>query len=230
MLLLAPTITGRMVDPNELPMMSGPVIAFYLIAALVLGGALMTITRRNPIAAVMSLVLSFFGLAAAYALLYAHFLAALQVLVYAGAIMTLFVFVVMVLNRDEAEAFAWRGVFVKGLGVVGLVLMVMWIGRYLNGVQAAHADAPPESFGTVAEVGTILFTDYLFAFEAVSVLLLIAVIAAVVVARTHKTPGEYEPAHEVDTTVLTFGPQGAAGISTPTGPGDGQGHDAGGHH
>jgi NADH-quinone oxidoreductase subunit J len=187
-MLLAPPATGQLVDPARLDAWPIERIIFLCIAAIVVGGALLTITRRNPIAAVMSLVASFFGLAASYALLYAHFLAALQVLVYAGAIMTLFVFVVMVLNREETEAIAWRGVILKALGA-GCIAYSAWkLGEYLRLVQPVHPEAPPASFGTVEEVGNILFTDYLFAFEAVSVLLLIAVIAAVVVARTHKEP------------------------------------------
>ncbi len=166
---------------------SGPQIWFLIIAALTIVGAAMTITRRNNIGAVMALVATFFGLAAMYAMLSAHFLAALQVLVYAGAIMTLFVFVIMVLNRDEAEPWAWSGVFTKVTGVFALVYLVTSVGTRLWGIAPAHPEGPPVEFGTVAQVGEILFTDYLFVFEAVSVLLLIAVIAAVVVARQRNT-------------------------------------------
>jgi len=162
---------------------SGPEIWWWIIAILTVGGAISTITRRNNIAAVMSLVATFFGLAAMYAMLSAHFLAVLQVLVYAGAIMTLFVFVIMVLNRDEAEPWAWSGVFTKIVGVFALVYLVTKVGYHLFAVAPAHPEGPPVEFGTVAQVGEILFTDYLFVFEAVSVLLLISVVAAVVVAR-----------------------------------------------
>lgn len=168
-------------------------VFFWAFALLVLAGATMTVTRRNNISAVMSLVGTFFGLAAMYAMLQAHFLAALQVLVYAGAIMVLFTFVVMVLNRDEAEPWAFHGVFSKlAIGVPALGYLVVKIAGYVG--EAAEGDAGSASradFGTVAAVGKILFTDYLFAFEAVSILLLIAVIAAVVVARSHK-PDEAE--------------------------------------
>jgi NADH-quinone oxidoreductase subunit J len=163
--------------------LSGPVVWWWILAAFTVFGAIMTVTRRNNIAAVMSLVATFFGLAAMYAMLSAQFLAVLQVLVYAGAIMTLFVFVIMVLNRDEAEPWAWSGVFTKIVGVFALVYLVTKVGYHLFAVAPAHPEGPPVEFGTVAQVGEILFTDYLFVFEAVSVLLLIAVIAAVVVAR-----------------------------------------------
>jgi NADH-quinone oxidoreductase subunit J len=173
---------------------------FFVLAALTIGGAISTVTRRNNIAAVMSLVATFFGLAAMYAMLQAHFLAALQVLVYAGAIMTLFVFVVMVLNRDEAEPWAWSGIVTKVLGVFALVYLVARVGFHLYAVVPANPQPPPESFGSVEQVGEILFTDYLFVFEAVSVLLLIAVVAAVVVARSrHPIAGPDEsPDADVD--------------------------------
>ncbi len=186
--------------------MDGVTITFYAFSTLIIIGAVMTITSRNAIGAVMSLVATFFGLAALYALLYAHFLAALQVLVYAGAIMVLFIFVVMVLNRDEIHPFSTRGwsstfAWLVGVGSV-LYLGVQLLSKLLNftvsmshqsGGAVLHRDAPPEDFGTVAAVGHLLFTDYLFAFEAVSILLLIAVIAAVVVARSHRSGAYEEP-------------------------------------
>jgi NADH-quinone oxidoreductase subunit J len=183
---------GRSMEPGF--DWSGPQIFFWIIAVLTVAGAISTVTRRNAIAAVMSLVATFFGLAALYALLSAHFIAVLQVLVYAGAIMTLFVFVVMVLNRDESEPWALSaGLIAKLVGVFALVYVVSKIGWHLYDFSPARQDVPPADFGTVAQVGEILFTDYLFVFEAVSVLLLIAVIAAVVVARARHTPEEGSP-------------------------------------
>ena len=161
-----------------------PRIAFYALAVLVVGGAFLTITRRNSVSAVMSLVATFFGLAGLYTLLSAHFLAAVQVLVYAGAIMTLFVFVVMVLNREEVDPWARRGLVTKALGIGVAVGGMAWIATLLRGWNGTqHLEAPPPSWGGVAGVGDVLFQEYLFPFEAVSLLLLIAVIAAVVVAR-----------------------------------------------
>jgi len=181
--LLQPSVTAELTSGDLGAGFSGLTFWWWVMAALTVGGAISTVTRRNNIAAVMSLVATFFGLAAMYAMLSAHFIAALQVLVYAGAIMTLFVFVIMVLNRDEAEPWAWSGVFTKIVGVFALVYLVTKVGYHLFAVAPAHPEGPPVEFGTVAQVGEILFTDYLFVFEAVSVLLLIAVVAAVVVAR-----------------------------------------------
>lgn len=162
----------------------GGQLAFWALTALVLGGAVLTVTRRNTVSAVMSLVASFFGLAGLYLLLSAQFLAALQVLVYAGAIMTLFVFVVMVLNRDEAEPWAMRNIVWKVLGSAG-ALYLFWKGAQLLFRDVPGVTTPPPAgFGGVADVGELLYTKYLFPFEALSLMLLVAVIGAVVVART----------------------------------------------
>lgn len=163
----------------------GGQLAFWALTALVLGGAVLTVTRRNTVSAVMSLVASFFGLAGLYLLLSAQFLAALQVLVYAGAIMTLFVFVVMVLNRDEAEPWAMRNVVWKVLGSAGaLYLFVKGALLLYDHAPSFPTTPPPAGFGGVADVGELLYTKYLFPFEALSLMLLVAVIGAVVVART----------------------------------------------
>ena len=185
-LLLAPT--ARLVPTSEISTtLNAPTIWFLFFGALVVTGAISTIVRKNDVAAVMSLVATFFGLAGIYAMLGAHFIAVLQVLVYAGAIMVLFIFVVMVLNRDETDPWVWRGVVGKFfLGLLPMVYITAKLGKFLWAYRTVRNDAPPEEFGTVAQIGELLFTDYLFAFEAVSVLLLIAVIAAVVVARTTK--------------------------------------------
>ena len=190
----------HIVPASDLSMMSGPRIFFWLFASLTVVGSFMTIMSRNMVGAVMWLVATFFGFAALFAMLDAHFLAALQVLVYAGAIMVLFIFVVMVLNRDELERFSWRSWPSKALGVFTLVLMAFAIGYYAKEQSPASFQNAAASFGTVAEVGQVLFTDYIFAFEAVSVLLLIAVIAAVVVARTHKheNPADIHHAEQLE--------------------------------
>ncbi len=199
---LAPAATLVAAKDVSPPLGTGRV-AFWIFALVVLLGAVMTVTRRNNISAVMSLVGTFFGVAAMYALLQAHFLAALQVLVYAGAIMVLFTFVVMVLNRDESEPWAFKGVFSKlAIGMPALGYLVLRISSYfVEATKDEAGSATSPTFGTVAEVGRVLFTDYLFAFEAVSVLLLIAVIAAVVVARsTKQDEAEHTPSSDPKST------------------------------
>jgi NADH-quinone oxidoreductase subunit J len=160
-------------------------VVFWILAAMVTFFAIFTITRRNPVTAVMSLVATFFGLAAIYATLSAHFLAVVQVLVYAGAIMVLFIFVVMILNREETAAFSIRPLRV--LGVLAVVyLLVKLVDIVAVGLPEAAPGATPDGFGTVAAIGDLLFRDFLYPFEAISVLLLVAIVGGVVVSRSHQ--------------------------------------------
>jgi NADH-quinone oxidoreductase subunit J len=160
-------------------------VVFWLLAALTTFFAIFTITRRNPVTAVMSLVATFFCLAAIYASLSAHFLAVLQVLVYAGAIMVLFIFVVMILNREEVAPFAIRPLRVLGV-LGGVYLLVKFIDVVSVGLPEAAPGVVPDDFGTVAAIGDVLFRDFLYPFEAISVLLLVAIVGGVVVSRSHQ--------------------------------------------
>ncbi len=186
--LLAQAVTVQQVPAGSLHPSMAPPWAFWVLATLTVVGALSTILRRNLIGAVMSMVATFFGLASLYALLSAHFLAAIQVLVYAGAIMVLFVFVIMVLNREEADPWPTQGIVGKALGAGALVYLAMRLGGMLLAPGAAIRSVPgdpPGSYGTVAKLGEFFFTDFLFPFEAISILLVIAVIGAVVLAKSH---------------------------------------------
>jgi NADH-quinone oxidoreductase subunit J len=173
---------------------TGDVVVFWLLAAIIVGFALFTITRKNPVTAVMSLVATFFGLAAMYATLSAHFLAVLQVLVYAGAIMVLFIFVVMILNREEVTPLSLRPTRVLGV-LAGVYLFV----KFVDVTVAMPMTTPPtpsETFGTVASVGDLLFRDFLYPFESISVLLLVAIIGGVVISRSHQKEVAAERAAE----------------------------------
>src|SRR4051794_28561814 len=127
----------------------------------------MTITRRNPVTAVMSLVATFFALAGVYATLNAHFVAILQILVYAGAIMVLFIFVVMILNRDEVQLFSFKGILTRAIGVgaggygSSRGAWVVWDQRATASATGAilrgGVTDPPAGYGTVAGVGASLF-------------------------------------------------------------------------
>ena len=164
----------------------GDSIIFFVIAAWVTIFAIVTITRRNPVSAVMSLVATFFGLAALYASLSAHFLAVIQVLVYAGAIMVLFIFVVMILNREEVAPLALRPM--RLLGVAAAVYLLFVFADVVN-VDRAMTAVPavvPDTYGTVASIGDILFREFLYPFEAISLLLLVAIVGGVVVSRSHQ--------------------------------------------
>jgi len=174
---------------------TGEAVLFWIFAVITIGGGLATITRRNAVSAVMFLVGTFMGLSALYALLYAHFLAVIQVLVYAGAIMVLFVFVVMILNKEEEEPWALRGIVGKLLGGAALIYLVV---RLVQVLWAAPARIPepatmPAGYGTTQAVAETLFSSYLFPFEAVSLVLLIAVVGALVLAHpAHPNVGEAE--------------------------------------
>jgi NADH-quinone oxidoreductase subunit J len=191
----APALVAAASGPPEGALGNSPAAAliFWALALGTLAGAVFVITRRNLVAAVMGLVFTFFAVAALYAMLYAHFLAVLQVLVYAGAIMVLFVFVIMILNKPEDEPWALDGLLGKVLAGGALGYFVLRLGGILWQVKdtpaAAAAQLAPGStvdggdFGSVAEVGRVLFTDYVFAFEAISVILLSAVVGAIAIAR-----------------------------------------------
>lgn len=159
---------------------------FYAFAALsVLAGA-SVITQRNAISSAVSLVASFFCLAAMYALLGAHFVAVIQVLVYAGAIMVLFIFVIMVLNVREASFTGWdlRPRALAGAGIGGLVGLSVLI--VTSATRHAEYGAPGElsaDFGTIEALGNALFSKYLLPFEVVSALLTVAIVGAVVLAK-----------------------------------------------
>ncbi len=160
-------------------------VVFWILAAFTTFFAIFTVTRRNPVTAVVSLVATFFGLAALYASMSAHFLAVLQVLVYAGAIMVLFIFVVMILNREEVAPLALRPLRV--LGVLGAVyLFVKFVEVVAVGLPNVVPPPPSDTFGTVAAVGDVLFKEFLYPFEAISVLLLVSIIGSVVISRSHQ--------------------------------------------
>jgi len=156
---------------------------FWIFAVPLIASAAGVIMARNPVYAAMSLVSAFFWLAGIYVLLTAHLLAFVQIIVYAGAIMVLFLFVVMLLSLTDAELGLEKMTALKVVGVVGTAGLLSLIVTALvqSGPRAMRAVG--EDFGTVRAVGRILFTQYLLPFEATSVLLLVAIVGAVVVAK-----------------------------------------------
>jgi NADH-quinone oxidoreductase subunit J len=156
-------------------------VAFAVIAVLAVGSALGLIVKKNPIHGALFLVVNLASVAALYLTLGAEFLAAAQVIVYAGAIMVLFVFAIMVLIPGKAETGVdpRRRVRLAALPVAGVlvVLLVIVVGRAV--VTTGPAGAP----GDVETVGRLLFTDYLFPFELTSVLLLAAMVGVLLLAR-----------------------------------------------
>ena len=172
-------------------------LLFYTFSALAVFAGAMVITRRNAASSAIALVASFFCLASMYAMLGAHFVAVIQILVYAGAIMVLFIFVIMLLNLRDGQPTplgdigrrAVFGVAVAGLLAIGLITAVGALGY---GAPAVPADggvslAPGSGeilYGGIEHVGRSLFTGrYLLPFETISVLLTVGVIGAVVLAK-----------------------------------------------
>ena len=166
-----------------------PLWAFYIIGGLTVLGAVATITRRNPVVAAVCLVGTLGGTAGIYLLLHATFIAAMQVLVYAGAIMVLFVFVVMAVERPEEEEIVSRGWLGWVIGGVAVVALFARLVPVVMGPEVKQAAAVvPADFGTVETIGRLLFTtNYLFPFEALSLLLLVAIVGAVIINR--RAPG-----------------------------------------
>ncbi len=159
-------------------------ILFLVFAVPLVATALGVLLSRNPVYAAMNLVAAFFCLAGIYVLLTAHLIAFMQVLVYAGAVMVLFLFVIMLLSLGDEHlvpepskrAMQWVGV----AGAVALALVIAFAIQQVPETAAANVDG---LFGTVKAVGRLLFTEYLLPFEATSLLLLVAIVGAVVVAK-----------------------------------------------
>jgi NADH-quinone oxidoreductase subunit J len=168
---------------------------FYLFGVIALVSALVFVTRRNPVAAAMWLVTTMFALSAIYVMLGADFIGVIQVLVYAGAIMVLFLFVVMLLNLGSPAAIAdlkppWTRIMAGAVGVI-LVALLMNIGRaHLPDrwtLQNINVAAPQTGDGIMTGVARPLFGEYVIAFEIAAVLLLVAIVGAVLVGRPRKT-------------------------------------------
>ncbi len=163
--------------------MTGEAIAFYSLGAAILVLAVLVVTARSPVHSVLFLVLDFLCVAALYVVMQAPFLAVIQVLVYAGGIVVLYLFVVMLVSlkaRPEAHQDknrqTWLGVGLSVAVLVELAAIVVW-----------NAMAPPAghlaALGTVEHIGMTLYADYLIPFEVASVLLLVAMVGAIVLAK-----------------------------------------------
>ena len=165
-------------------------VVFVLASAMVLVGAIGVIVRSNPVHAALSLVLTLFGVAVHFVAMHAHFLAAVQVIVYAGAIVVLFLFVIMLLGVDKAEDLKIEPFPVQrplaaiiGLGVAGLVIAAVVRARERLGERAGE-EAPGDT--NIKELARNLFSDHVFAFEFTSVLLIVAVAGTVMLTRKEK--------------------------------------------
>ena len=170
-------------------MVSMEIVAFYIFAAIAVLASLGVIGQGNPMHSIILLIASFGALAGLYILLDAPFTAVTQIIIYAGAIMVLFLFVVMLLNvpREEAPVAAAGLLGPAGLKLgaglsVVLAIEVIW-GLSRLGIAGFAHDADAVSVSSVSRIGSELFTQHAFAFEATSILILVAMVGAVVLAR-----------------------------------------------
>jgi len=162
-------------------------LVFILASAMVLVGAIGVITRSNPVHAALSLVLTLFGVAVHFVAMEAHFLAAVQIIVYAGAIVVLFLFVIMLLGVDRAEDLSiepfpiqrWLA-GVVGVGLAGLVIAAVIRGRE---ALATGAELDADGDANIRQLAHNLFSDHVFAMEFTSILLVVAVTGTVLLTR-----------------------------------------------
>jgi NADH-quinone oxidoreductase subunit J len=177
-------------------------VIFYSLSAILLFAGLRVITARNPVHAALYLVLAFFTAAGIWLLLEAEFLAIALVLVYVGAVMVLFLFVVMMLdiNLDRLREGFWESLPVAlPVGILMAIEMVLILGTKHFGLERVSAPAPhPAGYSNTAELGRVLYTDYLLTFELAAVILLVAIVAAIALTlRDRKDTKFIDPADQV---------------------------------
>jgi len=162
-------------------------ISFYVLATIAVLASLLVIAQRNPIHSVLLLIASFGALSGLYVMLDAPFVAVIQIIIYAGAIMVLFLFVVMLLNAPHEETehdLRVHPLMRRGPMGFGVVLALVLIAELGLGLGAGSDSAfPGRSVSSVEAIGRSLFTEYAFAFEVTSLLILVAMVGAVVLAR-----------------------------------------------
>lgn len=172
-------------------------LAFIIFSTIAVLGSLMVILQKTPVSSAFSLVLVFFSFAGLYALLGAHFIAALQILVYTGAIMVLFVFVIMLLGQDEKttdlkdSSLLFKGITSLGvLGLLTILLQAAFMSRDVVGNGQYSDEKIVEMGGNLKTISEVLFKDYVFHFELASFLILAAVVATVALAKRKNSYSE----------------------------------------
>ena len=160
---------------------------FFIFAAMAIVSALMVILNRNPIYSAVSLVITLFSLAGIFLLLEAYFLAVVQIIVYAGAIMVLFLFVIMLLNPGKEAKFLSptnpRIMIITLLSIAFIGMIFTLVSGTVNYIGEAASSAG--DLGTTRNIGLTLFTKYLLPFEIASLLLLVALVGAVLMTKRH---------------------------------------------
>ena len=178
--------------------MTGALAVFYLFAAILLLSALRVITARNPVHAALFLVLCFFTAAALWLLAYAEFLAVTLILVYVGAVMVLFLFVVMMLdiNFDKLREGFWKQLpLAGGIGILMAFEMALVLWQKVDPNQMPAQSPMPTGSNTKA-LGQVLYTDYLLPFELAAVILLVAIVAAIALTLRRRKETKYQDPRE----------------------------------
>ena len=164
-------------------------IIFYVFAAIAVGSGIAVVTARHPVRSVLSLVITFFAMAGIWMILRAEFLSLILLLVYVGAVMTLFLFVVMMLSVEKETK---RSGFVRFLPI-GLIIILLITGLIIVAILSSYTStiATPlnvdvANYSNLEQIGALLYTEYAYPFEVAGVLLLTAIIAAI--ALTHRKP------------------------------------------
>jgi NADH-quinone oxidoreductase subunit J len=175
---------------------------FYFFAAILVFAGLRVITARNPVHAALFLVLAFFTAAGLWILLEAEFLAITLVLVYVGAVMVLFLFVVMMLdiNLDKLREGFWDYLPIAGfVSVLLMIEMALILGSRHFGLDVMATPEPhPADYSNTKELGRLLYTDYIYAFELAAVILLVAIVAAIALTLRRRKDSKYiDPAEQV---------------------------------
>jgi NADH-quinone oxidoreductase subunit J len=158
---------------------------FFYFAVVIAGASVLVVALRNPIYSALSLLIMFFHVAGLYVTLHAEFLAAVQVIVYAGAILVLYLFVVMLLNLKHDERYHRQWPLAAAVGSI-LVLEAAVLTAVKGGASAARPAAPEtavEGLGNTEALGDVLYSTYLFPFEVASLILLVAMVGAIILAK-----------------------------------------------
>jgi NADH-quinone oxidoreductase subunit J len=159
-------------------------ILFILLSVMSVGSALMVITRKNPVHSVLYLIVTFFAISGLYILLNAQFLAIVNIIVYAGAIMVLFLFVVMLMNlNQQIEPHKNRLLQIAGIISGGSLFLVIVAAALKSQTIAAGMELQTGDYGLIKTLGKVLFKDYVLPFEISSVLFLSAMVGAVVISK-----------------------------------------------
>jgi NADH-quinone oxidoreductase subunit J len=176
-------------------------VVFYVFSALMIFAALRVITARNPVHAVLYLVLAFFNAGGLWLTLQAEFLAIALVMVYVGAVMVLFLFVVMMLDIDinRLRRGFWSNMpLAATIGLLMVAEMILFLSTGYFGLTAFPDQALPADHSNTKELGRLLFTDYVYPFELASIILLVAIIAAVVLTlRRRQDVKHLDPAQQI---------------------------------